>query len=196
MDTNFIIETLTLYQMPAFFLGALLFGETVILAGSFLAAQGLWSAWTVFWLAFLGTLAADSLWFLYGQKILSFFHRWELYRRGSEKFLAALEKITGARPHLALLFIKAVYGTRILTIIYLSIRKVNFLTFIIFDAIGSAWWLAIIVLFGFLAGRSLNLLPILDQLEAAAVAIVFVIVVWRLIFSWLSKKTIKKLGQE
>ena len=183
--------------MPAMFLGAFLFGETVILAAAFLAAQGLWSAWTVFWLTFLGTLAADSLWFLYGQKLLSIFHRWETYRCASTKFLGVLEKITGARPHLALLFIKAVYGTRILTIIYLSIRRVNFLRFLIFDAIGTAWWLGVIVLFGFLAGKSIeDLVPALDQLEYIVLAIVFVVVLWRLILSWLSQKTIKELEQE
>ena len=108
-----------------------------------------------------------------------------------------LEKITGARPHLALLFIKAVYGTRILTIIYLSIRRVNFLRFLIFDAIGTAWWVGVIVLFGFLAGKSIeDLVPALDQLEYIVLAIVFVVVLWRLILSWLSQKTIKELEQE
>src|SRR3989344_3743763 len=162
MDQNIIIQLLTLYQMPAIFTGSFLFGETVMLAASFLSAQGFWSAWTVFWLALLGTLSADALWFLYGQKLLSFFHRWETYRHHSEKFLQALGRFTGTRPHLAMLFIKAVYGTRILTIIYLSVRKVDFLKFVIFDAIGSAWWIAVIVLFGRLAGKSLgDLVPAL-----------------------------------
>ena len=194
MDTNFVIEFLSWYQMPALFLGAFLFGETVVLAAAFLAAQGLWSAWTVWWLTLLGTLSADALWFFYGQKILSFFHRWEIYRRYREKFLAKLERTTGTRPYLSLLFIKAVYGTRILTIIYLSLRRVNFLTFLVFDAIGSAWWLGVIVLFGSLAGKSITeLLPIVDNLEYAALAIVLIVVIWRIIFSWLSQKTIKEL---
>lgn len=179
--------------MPALFLGTFLFGETIILAASFLAAQGLWSAWTVWWLALLGTLGADALWFLYGQKILAYFHRWETYRRSSEKFLGTLEKITGAHPHRALLFVKAVYGTRILTIIYLSIRRVNFLTFITFDAIGTAWWLAIIVLFGWLTSRGVvNLIPTLDRLEYLALAIIVIIIVWRLAFLWLGKKITKE----
>lgn len=193
MDQNIIIETLTLYQMPAIFLGAFFFGETVIIAASFLAAQGLWSPWMVFFLALLGTLSSDALWFFYGQKILSFFHRWENYRKHSEKFLRGLEKITGSRPFLALLFIKAVYGTRILTIIYLSIRKVNFLTFLLFDAIGSALWLAVLVLFGWLAGKSVvNFVPLLDNLEYLGAAIVFIVVIWRVIFTWISKRTLKE----
>jgi membrane protein DedA with SNARE-associated domain len=198
MDTsNFIIEILKIYQMPAIFLGSFFFGETVVLAASFLSAQGLWSVWTVFWLSLLGTLASDALWFIYGQKVLSYFHRWEKYRSGSERFIKALERITGSRPFLALLFIKPVYGTRILTIIYLSIRKVNFLTFMIFDALGSAFWLSVLSLFGWLAGRSIvNLVPWVNTLEYAALAIVLVVVLWRLIFTWLSKKTIEEVEKE
>ncbi|MFA6510468.1 MAG: VTT domain-containing protein [Candidatus Paceibacterota bacterium] len=182
-----------LYQMPALFLGSFLFGETVILAASFLSAQGFWSAWTVFFLSLLGTMSSDALWFLYGHKLLSFFHRWEKYRHHSERFLKTLERITGNHPHRALLFIKAVYGTRILTIIYLSLRKVNFGKFILFDLIGSAWWLAAITLFGWLAGKSIvNLMPFVDSLQYAALAIVFIVVVWRLTFTWLRKKIIKE----
>ena len=195
MDTNFAIELLSWYQMPALFLGAFLFGETVVLAAAFLAAQGLWSAWTVFWLALLGTLASDALWFLYGQKFLSIFHKWEMYRRGSEKFLGLLEKISGNRPFLSLVFIKAVYGARILTIIYLSVRRVRFPTFLLFDAIGSAWWLAAIVAFGQVAGSLAELVPILDKLEYAVLAIVVIIILWRIIFLWIGKTAIRELEQ-
>jgi membrane protein DedA with SNARE-associated domain len=197
MDTNFFIEILTLYQMPALFLGSFLFGETVILAAAVLSAQGLWSTWTIFWLSLLGTLASDALWFLYGQKILSFFHRWEKYRRGSEKFLRSLEKLTGARPHLSLLWVKAVYGVRIFTIIYLSMRKVDFWKFIILDAIGSAWWLGVIILFGRVAGTGLDNLPVsIDNLEYAAAAIVLIIIVWRTTFTWISKRAIREIEAE
>jgi len=189
METNFFIEILTLYQMPAIFLGSFLFGETVILTAAFLSAQGLWSTWTIFWLALLGTLASDALWFLYGQKILTLFHRWEKYQHGSEKFLKALEKLTGSRPHLSLLWVKAVYGVRIFTIIYLSVRKVDFWKFIVLDAIGSAWWIGVIILFGRLAGVGLNDLPVtIDNLEYAAAAIVLIIIIWRLLFTWISKR--------
>ncbi len=179
--------------MPALFVGSFFFGETVILAAAFLSAQGLWSTWTIFWLALLGTLASDALWFLYGQKILTVFHRWEKYRRGSEKFLRALEKLTGSRPHLSLLLVKAVYGVRIFTIIYLSVRKTKFSTFIVYDAIGSAWWLGVIILFGRLAGNSVGTI---ENLKYAAVAIVLIIIIWRLLFTWISKRTLKEIEQE
>lgn len=197
MDTNFFIEILTLYQMPALFVGSFLFGETVILAAAVLSAQGLWSSWTIFWLSLLGTLASDALWFLYGQKILSFFHKWEKYRRNSEKFLRALEKLTGARPYLSLLWVKAVYGVRIFTIIYLSVRKVAFWKFMALDAIGSAWWLGVIIIFGRLAGTGLDeILPAIGNLEYAAAAIVFIIIVWRIIFTWVSKRALREIEEE
>ena len=179
--------------MPALFVGSFLFGETVVLAAAFLSSQGLWSAWTIYWLDLLGTLASDALWFLYGQKLLTFFHRWEKYRRGSEKFLRALEKLTGSRPERSLLLVKAVYGVRIFTIIYLSVRKVNFRTFMAWDAIGSALWLGVIILFGRLAGNSIGTI---DKLEYAAAAIVLIIIIWRLIFTWISKRALREIEEE
>jgi membrane protein DedA with SNARE-associated domain len=70
MDT--LIQLLSSHQLPvvAIYAGAFLFGETILIAASFMAAQGVWTLWSVFWLGLAGTLTADSLWFLLGQSIL------------------------------------------------------------------------------------------------------------------------------
>lgn len=188
-----IFHILSLYQLPAIFLGAFFFGETVIITAAFLAAQGFWSLGNIFWLSLAGTLISDSLWFLFGQRILQIFHRWERYKEQSTNLLATLEKITGQRPFLSLLFIKFLYGTRILTIVYLSIRKMKFLTFAVFDTIGSALWLAIIISIGWLAGKGIiNLVPFLNKFEYAMLFLILVILIFRFGTIWLSKKITKE----
>ena len=106
MHQDVIIQLLTAYQLPAVFLGSFLFGETVIITAAFLSAHGVWSIPNVFLFAFLGTTTADTLWFLFGQRVLQRFHRWKKTARAGSPLLEAVQKKTGGRPFLILLFIK------------------------------------------------------------------------------------------
>lgn len=193
ISSDAIINLLSLYQLPAIFIGSFLFGETVIITAAFLSAQGLWSPINVFWLSLVGTIASDSLWFIFGRRILLFFHRWEKYKEQSEKLLVTLERITGKRPFLSLLFIKFLYGTRILTIMYLSVRRMSFPTFAIFDTIGSALWLTAIISIGWLAGKSIvNLVPFLNKFGYALLFLIAIILIFRFATTWLTKKLTKE----
>ncbi len=188
-----IISLLSSYQLPAILIGAFFLGETVIIPAAFLAAQGFWSLINVFWLALAGTLMSDALWFLFGRRILLFFHKWEKYQKQSARLLKALEKISGQRSFLALLFIKFFYGTRILTIMYLSVRQVRFFTFLFFDTIGTMLWLAVILSIGWLAGKSMiNLAPFLNKFEYAVLFLILVIIIFRFGTTWLRKKITKE----
>lgn len=190
---NSIIHILSLYQLPAIFLGAFFFGETIIITAAFLSAQGIWTPMNVFWLSLAGTIMSDSLWFFFGQYILNITHRWERYKSQNEKLLARLERITGKRPFLSLLFIKFLYGTRILTIIYLSVRKISFSSFFIFDLLGSTLWLIVIVAIGWLAGKSVvNLIPVLNKFEYALLLLIILIIFFKFGTAWLNKKITKE----
>ena len=187
------IYLLTVFRAPAIFAGAFLFGETVILTAAFLAAQGLWSLAEVFWLSLAGTVVSDAIWFLFGQRILLFSRKWDRHREQGTRLLVALEGITGRRPFLSLLFIKFLYGTRILTILYLSMRKIGFLIFVVFDTAGTVLWLAVVMAVGWLAGKSIiNLVPFLNRFEFAALFLILILIVFRSVTVWLSKKIAKR----
>jgi len=188
-----IISLLSTYQLPAIFLGAFFFGETVILTAAFLAGQGTWSIKSVFWLSLAGTVISDSLWFFGGQSFFKLTKRWKKYQDKYQTFLVKLEEITGQKPFLALLFIKFLYGTRILTIIYLSIRKVRYFTFLLFNTIGTVLWLSVMILVGWLVGRGvLDAGQIFSRVEYAFTALVLLIVLYRIVAIWLGKKITKK----
>lgn len=187
------IQLLTSFRGSAIFFGAFFFGETVVITASFLAAHGLWSLRDVFWLALAGTVLSDLVWFIFGQRFLRFFRRWEKYREKGAQLLAALEKITGRRPFLALLFIKFLYGTRILTILYLSMRKISLRTFAFFDSLGTVFWLAAVMAIGWLAGKSvINLVPVLNRFEYAALILLLLIISFRMGTLWLGRKISKR----
>lgn len=184
-----IVELLTAYQLPAIFVGSFFFGETVIITAGFLSAQGYWSLFNVFWLAFLGTIVSDTLWFLFGQQLLTYLHKWDRYQAKTTQLLKKMQQLSGERPFLILLFIKFLYGTRILTIMYLSIRRVGLWTFVLYDSLGSLIWLAVIVPIGWLAGKSIiDLWPYLNRIEYALLLIAVIILVFKLATLWISKK--------
>lgn len=194
MDINaIIIGLLTLYQLPAIFLGAFFFGETVVISAAFLSAQGVWSLLNVFWLALAGTVVSDALWFLFGQRLLKLTHRWQSFQHKYDKLIARLERISGKRPFLALLFIKFLYGTRILTIVYLSLRKVRFRTFLLFNTIGTLIWLPVMLAIGYLAGKGIaNVIPLFNKIGYALSLLVFFVIIFKVVTLWLNKKIIKE----
>lgn len=187
------IQLLSLYQMPSIFFGAFFFGETVIISAAFLAAEGLWSIYTVFWLSLLGTIVSDSLWFFLGKQLLTRTKKWEKYKKKHDTLISKLQTLAGDRPFLALLFIKFLYGTRILTIIYLSMRKIHFSLFLLFDTIGSLIWLVAIVAIGWLAGKGIvNMVPIFKKFEYALLILAVVLIIFKIGTTWISKKILKK----
>lgn len=188
-----IVDQLAQFHGPAIFLGAFFFGESVIITAAFLAAQGLWGIPSVFGLALTGTLASDSVWFLVGRKIYFRLRHSQTHRKQQERVLGLLEQFTGNNLLLFMLCIKFAYGTRILTIVYLSMRKMRFRVFLGLDTLSTLIWLPVMCIIGWLAGKSLiNLMPFLNTFEYATVLLIFVIVLFKLAIVWISRKVTKK----
>lgn len=186
-----IITFLITYRLPAIFVGAFFFGETVILAAAFLAGQGTLNISYVFILAFLATVISDTVWFLLAKKILAWLNRLEKYKAHSERIVGKMTKYTGNKPFLALLFVKFLYGTRVITIIYLSLKTIPLKKFIIYDAIGTLIWLSVLLPIGWLAGKSvLSLGPTLHKAEFGILIFVILVFAIRIGTKWVSQKLI------
>ncbi|MBI2410806.1 MAG: VTT domain-containing protein [Candidatus Kerfeldbacteria bacterium] len=192
MDTQ-IINFLSHHHVSIIFLGAFFFGETVIIAAAYLAAQGLWSPATVFLLAFFGTMASDICWFWIGGKFHGAIEKRASYQVQQQKYAHFLKKLTGEKPFLALLFIKFLYGTRILTLLYLSMRKVRMRYLVIYNAIGTIFWLAVIIPIGWLTQKGLTTaVPLLGKLEYSLLGILMLIILIKILFLWINRITIEK----
>lgn len=188
-----LIYYLTLYQIPAIFVGSFFFGETVIFTAALLSGEGLWSPFEVFFYAFLGTVLSDSAWFLAGSFLIHNSKRIQKYKADHIDIVKKLEKITGDKPFLALLFIKFMYGTRILMITYLSFRKTSFKVFTLFNCIGTIIWLIIVVGLGWLAGKGIiNLIPSYHQFSFLLLSLIAIIIIFRYFAKWIQKIILKK----
>lgn len=169
----------------AVFVGTFFLGESVILASAALAAQGSWSVWAVAGWAFAGTVLSDAVWFSAAGRGVRGLRGDPGRAERLDRHVARLDRWTGQRPHRALLFVKFVYGTRILSISYLSVRGVPLRRFVTFDAAGTLIWLAVIVPLGYLGGRGLSGMGVdLAGLERGLVGLIAVGVLARAVVLW------------
>lgn len=181
-----ILEFLSTYHLLAVFVGAALFGEAVIIGAGYLAAQLEWSAASSFIAAFTGTVLADGAWVLLGKRATKRFDLEARFKRKSPKTIRRLQKLSGDKPFQALLYIKFLYGTRILALLYLGWRRISWSQFFIYDAIGTLVWLIPVFTLGWLAGKSVSFItPALDNIEYTLLSIGIIIVLSQLITLWI-----------
>ncbi|HLD10535.1 MAG TPA: VTT domain-containing protein [Candidatus Nanoarchaeia archaeon] len=185
---NIIIELLTKYQLLLVFLGSFFFGESVIISSGFLAAQGILEIPYVFVFSFLGTVISDSFWFYFGKFI--FLRKKQLIdHQKYNKLVKKIDKITKHKYFWALLFIKFLYGTRILTIVYLSIRRLNFWIFTLFNSLGTLLWLTVILTIGWLAGKGFsNVILVFNEVKYLLISLVFLLILYRVVSQWITQK--------
>ena len=98
------------------------------------------------------------------------------------KFVKHIEK----RNYFWTLFIsKFVYGTRILSIIYVAHRESNIIKFIKNNLLATALWITVIIPIGFLAGKGFSeLFLFLRGFEKILLIVIIVFVILKLLRDW------------
>lgn len=184
-----MLTSLALHKSWIVFVGTFFLGETVVLASSALAAQGSWSWQAVAAWAFLGTVVSDTVWF---RSIGAGVTRLMEDREDTKLQTAArrLERLTGEKPHRALLFVKFLYGTRIASISYMAFRRVRLGTFVGFDSAGTVMWLAVMIPIGWAIGRGLEALGAqLRDIELAILLLVLAAALVKGVVGWKHSRT-------
>lgn len=130
-------------------------GEIAILGLAFLAGQGMFSLWGVILGSFLGMLILDVGWFM-----MLRFPPFEKLRKswGStsvryQKMEARIETLAHRNDVLVLFISKLLIGTRVLILVYLSLRKISLVRFLTYDSIATFAWALALGYLGFASGR-------------------------------------------
>jgi membrane protein DedA with SNARE-associated domain len=159
-------------------LGAFLLGEIAILTAFILSAQGLLSFEMVFVFSIIGFLCADLFWYLFGRFILTFLHQWERYEKAAAPVEKFLHHTVGRHLFLSLIFIKFLYGARLIVMVYLALKKVPFRVFVLFDTLGLIIFIGILAVIGWLVGRGIyNLLPAYHTFTTIVAAVVISVII-------------------
>lgn len=189
-----IVYWLTALHEPAIFLGTVFFGEVIVLTAAFLSGNGMWSVWSVFLFSLAGVLVSDAAWFYFGRRSNRLLQR---YTNRLEKYRAYVTYIDNAferRPWRTMLFLKFLYGTRIIMIVYLSLTPLSLRRFVAADAFATTILLSLVITVGWLAGAGvIHAIPSLANIQYAILILLGIIVVYKLMTLWLSRQIDKSI---
>lgn len=183
-----IVGLLTEYRLFATFVGSFFFGDSVIITVAYLAGQLAWPVVPVFLAAFTGAVGSDILWFLFGVFLKRHGHRIRVLERQRAQAAHLLGRLTGEHPHMALVYIKFLYGARIAMILYVAIRGISFRDFMIYNSLGILAWFAIFFPAGYLAGLGIaRAFPFVGAIETGIIVLIVSFIVVRAFNIWVTR---------
>lgn len=107
----------------------------------------------------IGTLTLDSLIFLASKtKAFDFVVRREFASKGYRQFVYIMNKYGHKNPFVTMLITKFIYGTRVVTMIYMAREKLKFTRFMIYNVIITFIWMSVVTALGLAIGASVSAL--------------------------------------
>jgi len=193
MNIENIIPFFVSYGVLITFLGGLIGGEEVIITFAFLSAAGMFPLWWIVVFSTMGVYLSDIIVLSIGRSnLIGNFHKLEKYSKVYQKVDYLIVKISKKNLFLTLLYTKFLYGTRILTLIYLGIKKVEWATFLVYDFIVVCIWIVPIILIGWLGGSSFRIIiAVFKRVELTIMLVVIFIILIVIIRTWVKTKLLK-----
>ncbi len=166
-------------------------GEAAIITLSFLSQQGYISLANVIIYGFIGAILADLIWYVVTKsKLIQKLKSWKKIKHHYENVEKKIESASHRKDFFILLTAKFVVGTRVVTILYLTLRKIRLSKFLLFSAITNAIWLGSMITIGVLAGRGFAILGIFDKIQYIITGVVLVLIAWHFIEKFITKRVV------
>lgn len=169
-------------------------GENAVLFMAFLSAQGILPISIVIVFSFLAMITLDSIWFfIVKTKGFNKLKNWQKISKQTIALEKRIERISSKQDIFILLISKILIGTRILIIVYLSMKKMSYRRFFAFNFLPTLLWAGILSLVGWLAGKGYySLSSASHNLFIAGIVLLGVMVILSLISYLLKKWLLKK----
>ena len=169
--------------------GALIEGETFLVAGGIAASAGMLHLPLLMLLALVGSTIHDNFFFslgrFFGHKILE---KKPLWAEKSDRVLRLFEKY----GDFLIIALRFAYGFRTIIPTALGISEIPWLRFFLVDVIGGALWSVVFVGGGYFFGQGLiklvHLLHGYEKIAFRIVVVLVVLVVLGLIIAWWTKR--------
>lgn len=197
MSLDSLMPFFSQYGILILILSGILGGEEVILSLVFFSAMGLFPLWWVLVFVTLGEFMSDFAIFSFAKlKRFEKVKKTERLTKIYEKVDTFIIKVSKGSTFLAILYSKFIYGTRIMTLVYLSSKKVRWQEFIVSDFLVLMVWMSITVTVGWFVGTSVKQLgSIFKNLEFTLLLLLVFIIFVIFIKKWIEKKWLKKQKQ-
>ena len=187
-------EWLESYSYVVSFFAPAFGGDAAAIGLAFLSAQGHYPLWTLFTFGVVGTVFADSVWFFIAkQRVVNTIRNGGRFSARYQKVEETVVRLSHSNDFLLLLLAKYIYGTRILTIFYVSLKELAFGKFLIYSSVTTVLWIIPICTIGWLAGMGFDMVLTMFRNVQLALAFLLVLVVLfyviqRVIKRWLIQK--------
>ena len=176
---------ITTYGYWLMMFGALIEGESFLVAGGIAASAGMLHLPLLILLAFVGSTLHDNFFFslgrFFGHKILEKKPNWA---KKSERVLALFEKY----GNFLIIALRFAYGFRTIIPTVLGISEISWLRFLVVDMIGGILWSLIFVGGGYYFGQGIikvfHLMHGYEQLALRIVVVVMILIGLCFLFSW------------
>jgi membrane protein DedA with SNARE-associated domain len=149
----------------------------------------------VFFILFqIGNLVMDTIiFFLSKTKVFDFVVKREFASKSYKQFVYIMNRYAHKNPFVTMLITKFIYGTRIITIIYMAREKLNFRRFISYNVITTFLWMSVLTALGLIVGASVSaLVSTVKRVELGIIlffaVIIAIYVINSRIKTWLLKK--------
>ena len=181
---NTLISFLGDYFFVIVLIGTIISGNLFIIFISTLSGQGIFPYWQVLIISLIGTFISDTIWFNLGKtKYINNLVKRPHFLYHYYYIKKALYKSTERNKFLVFLGSKFVYGTKILTLMYVGKRNLKRKDFIIYNFSSSIIWVTILVSIGWLAGKGFT--KILESFNNLRTALtVFILLIVLLYTTW------------
>jgi len=181
------IELITV--LVAFFGGI----ESILFLG-ILSGQGIAPLWKIIVFSYIGYFLFEIMWFWIARsKIAEIIKKRKTARKTYRHAVKIIERITGGRRFFALLVAKIVYGSGIITLVYLSRERLTFRRFMAYNSVALFIHIVLISYIGWLGGRGLS--GVVDLFDSARIFILFIVIfvvafyfVQMYVRNWIEKK--------
>lgn len=158
------------------FLGTALGGEFFLITFAFLSAQGLVSLFALVPLAFFGTFFSDTVWFLVGRT--KRFHSITEHRHVGPTVSVitnTIRHISRGSHFMALVFAKFLFGTRVMTILYISKTHLTLKKFLYYNSYAVLFWVLVVIPIGYSSGLGYTYLGhVFENIYASIGFLIFV----------------------
>jgi membrane protein DedA with SNARE-associated domain len=155
--------------------------------------------WIIFIAAYIGTQIGDSLWYAFGKFFEPYIEKSKRMKKGYVKVARMIEIIFGKRHLLALTAVKYLYGTRVITIIYLVKERIGYKKFVVYDFISTFFWVIGVGLVGYLVGIGFMAVKTFKNMQLAVTLLVIFIALYFLLEEelkrWIQRKVDRRLTQ-
>jgi len=169
-------------------------GEIGVIMASFLFSKNPYLFFIIVLFSFLGMISIDSFWFFIARSKL--FNKFKEIKKISphyKKLEGNIESISHGKDSLVILISKLMIGTRILLVIYISGRKINFSKYLLYDAIPTLIWAICLTSIGVLLSFGFDsVITIFKNIQLAITLIILLLFIIYLMQKWLMKRLMKK----